>query len=297
MRHDCCVAELFSQLERTGPPRDGAFEILGVHRELTEIAVDHAELASGRQILQEPQGLPTGVLRFLYAPGTPQALGQQRQRSPLAEEVAEFTSALDRALQGGDRIVREVGQVALVRAALEQCCPDVRREVIGESERPRELRGRFAMRTDPGRMLGCRRRELHHRGSVARGLRVMRESGQIASTGGRCLQRLQRPSVQSYPAVRRQRFLDRDPGEFVPERDSTRTCFEHAGTQAMLECIDSMWHQRIQQPQFGLRRRDGNGFEHRRRGRVQPGDPRKNRIAHRGRDLAGCLRKCLGDEE
>jgi hypothetical protein len=80
--------------------------------------------------------------------------------------------------------------------------------------------------------------------------------------------------VQSVPAVRRQRLLDRHPGQLVAEPDAALPRYENAGGQALLQPDGRISDERVEQPQLGLRQGDRDRFDDRRGGVAQSGGTR-----------------------
>jgi hypothetical protein len=103
--------------------------------------------------------------------------------------------------------------------------------------------------------------------------------------------------VQVEVAVRRQRLLDREPRELVPERDRARGGREHSGGEALLEPVDRVAGERCEEPELGLRGDDCDGVEQRACVRAQPRRAREHRVPDRGRNLVARRRERLGHEE
>ena len=154
------------------------------------------------------------------------------------------------------------------------------------------------MRTERGGLLTGRGRVLEHRVGVPRSVRVVREPGEIdVAPVGRICENVKRFPVQVDATVRRNRLLECEPGELVPEHDAGRLRGQHAGRQALVEVIDHAVGESLEQPELGMLRHDRSGFEERLGRRAQPCRTREHRVADRPRDLLGFRGKRLHDEE
>ena len=169
--------------------------------------------------------------------------------------------ALDLTREGFDRLVRLVGQIALVGAALEQLRPLLWREAVGEPERPLVLRGSLAVRTQGGCARAGLGREAKHGGAVSGGFGVVREPLYIGSPGWGFRQRVQRLPVELEPPDRRERCLHGEPRELVPERHTARAVRKHPGRQAFVEITDNLSGERLEQPELDVRGRDRNRLD------------------------------------
>ena len=139
-------------------------------------------------------------------------------------------------LQVLDRLVGLVGDVALVRAPLEQRGARGGRQAVGEAQGARVLRRGLAVGA------GARRRARPRRArSAARPRRRRRpRRGRRAAPGRRGSApsaASARAPVQRRPPVRGERLLDRDARELVPERHAGAGRAEHAARQALLEVL------------------------------------------------------------
>lgn len=103
--------------------------------------------------------------------------------------------------------------------------------------------------------------------------------------------------MQRDAAIGRKGLLHRQPGELVPERHRIGLRGDHPRRQALLEVTELGGGERLEEPDFGLRRRDGDRLEEQPRGLRKVRDPREHRVAHGARYLAGAGREHLGDEE
>ena len=169
------------------------------------------------------------------AAGTPEYVREGRKRLALSPDVAPLAIEGGRVSKRTDRVVRLIGEVALVRAPREKGRDLVGGQTLGEAERARILVGRLLMRRD-GRGIGGRERcELEHGIPVPGGLRVVREPRQLAILPPAREERVERGAMQAARASRRNRLLDGESGELVPERDALPHRDEHARGDALVE--------------------------------------------------------------
>ena len=103
--------------------------------------------------------------------------------------------------------------------------------------------------------------------------------------------------MQADPAIRRQRLLQCQPRQLVPEGDAALSGDDHPRGDALLEMLDLVWGKRVQQRDVGVRRRDGNRLEEPLRGRRQPRGTSEHRVADGRRHRQDAGRENLGDEE
>ena len=137
-----------------------------------------------------------------------------------------------------------------------------RRHCLRVAERTRQLVGRLAMRADGRRVVGREGRELEHGLSLSGCVRVMRESRQIPVAAPALEQRCERTTVKAARAGGRDRLLDGQSGELVPERGLPVSGHEHTRRDALVEPRVDRAGERLDQPRLGVRRRDRNGVEH-----------------------------------
>src|SRR6266511_1898774 len=209
------------------------------------------------------------------------------ERLALFERVAHHPAALERLLEGRDSLVVLIGDVTLSRATLEQLRAPGGRQSIAESEGPRVLRSRLAVRTERRRAGGRCRCEAKHGVDVAGGLGVVREPGKIPRAACWIGERREGFAVQVDPPVERDRFLDGEAGELVPERDACRLGRGHARRQALAETVDRLAGKRLEQPELTLLRDDRDRLEEPLRGRTKARGAGEDRVPHRLRYLVG----------
>ena len=214
----------------------------------------------------------------------------------LAPGVAGGAVLLQRAPPGLDGARDVVDQVALVRAALEQLGAALALQVGAVAQRAGELRGRLAMGAEHRRALAGGGRVEQHRVGVAGGLRVMREAGGIRASAVRG-ERRQRRAVERQAPVRRQRVLDRDARDLVAEADGVALRAQHPRGQAFVEVVELALGERVEQPQLGARRRDGDGVQQHPRPVAQARGAGQHRVADGLGQLGVGAGQHLGDEE
>ena len=148
------------------------------------------------------------------------------------QRVTELAVAPSALVLGRERVLDPVGDVALVRARLEQLGLRIRRQRVGEAKRPRVLLSGLAVRAELGRTsCGCRR-ELEHGVCVAGQFGVVGEPRRIR--GPVRAERCQHAFVQG-DRLRGARVLPRPrAGELVPERDRACPALEHTGREALV---------------------------------------------------------------
>ena len=165
------------------------------------------------------------------------------------------------------------------------------------AERTRQLVGRLAMRPDGRRVVGRAGGEIEHGLSLSGCVRVMRESRQIPVAAPALEQRRERTTVKAARAGGRDRLLDGQSGELVPERDLPVSGHEHTRRDALVEPRVDRAGERLDQPRLGVRRRDRNGVEHVScAGREAPRS-RENGVPHRRGDLRSTRCENLSHEE
>ena len=273
MRDDPDLVQALTELERAIRPEPGPLCVIGMHAKRRDAGVREAQLASGRQPLQHRHGLITGLLGRADPTWTPHELRALAQGAPLREPVADLAVALRGQVERLDRLVELIGDVALVRAALQQVAPLRARETIGVPECSRVLRGGLAVRPEGGRPQGRGRRELEHGVDVAGRLGVMRESRQVRACAGALAQSAQGVAMQPGAFVRADRALDRQSRQLVPERDSVAVHLEHARGEALVEMRDARPCEGAEQIHLHARRNDRHRLEQ----AVAPGDTRPAR--------------------
>ena len=69
---------------------------------------------------------------------------------------------------------------------------------------------------------------------------MVRELGGVGIAAGRVLESAERLAVQLELAVRRERFLDGEAGQLVPECHAAGDGCEHARRQAFIEAVESI---------------------------------------------------------
>jgi hypothetical protein len=188
-----------------------------------------------------------------------------------------------------------LAHVTRMRSLREKRGAPIARDSVREPQRARVLCGRFAMRVEPRRPRGSGRREHEHRFHVARHLRVMRDSCRIRRATRRIDQRPQGGAMQGEPAVGRDRFLEGNPCELVPEGHDVSLLAAHSRGEDLLEMRQRVGRNRLEQPELGVRRNDRDGLEHPSRIGSKPGRPRQHRVVHARGNLPRIRVEQLGD--
>ena len=120
-----------------GPPLE--------HAKLGHVAVGHGELTSGGQRLEHFERLVRFALRGLFVTEKPLEPRQPAVCIALPKSIAAQPVFLERLTPRLDRFADLVGQVALVRAPLEQRGATFRWKRLGFAKRPGELLRSLAM--------------------------------------------------------------------------------------------------------------------------------------------------------
>ena len=149
-------------------------------------------------------------------------------------------------------------------------------------------------RTTRGRPRGARARA---RPPPPGCVRVMREARQIAIAAPPLEQRCERDTMKASCAGGRDRLLDGQSGELVPERDVPVGGDEHTRGDALVESRVDRAGERLEQPRLGVRRRDRNGVEHVSRAGREAARSSENGVANRRGDLRSTGSEHLRHEE
>ncbi len=290
------VAEALGQLDRPGAPLPRSRHVAREHPKLGHVAVGHRQLGARRQRLEQPDrgaSLGLGLGAVAGEPGQPR---EPAAGVALAQPVAPGAVLDERQATSLDRLVDGVDQVALVRTALEQVRPIPAGEPVGEAKRPRELRGRLAVRAEVRRALGCGGSELEHGWDVAGGLGVVCDAGDVGPAGRAC-ERAQGAAVKLVAAVGRHRLLDRHPLDLVAEGDSVAVDAQHPRRQALLDERQLDRRDLLEQPQLRTRRRDRDRVEQRPGAGGQAGRSGEHGVTHALGERRPARREGLGDVE
>ena len=218
----------------------------------------------GRERLQELHRVAGERFCLLGVAGEEQQASERPERVSLAAAIAQGPPVRERVPERVDRGLELRGHVALVGLRLEQVGAELGRSAVGEPQRPSVVRRRLAVGAGGRRLLGRARRPAQHRVTVSRRFGMVGEGGEVAAALG---ERRQRLTVKRDPATRRDRILDREPRELVPERDVRALSVEHAGGEAIVELAEVRPTQLLEEPQLGGSRDDRNRLEQTPRGR------------------------------
>ena len=201
-------------------------------------------------------------------------------RVTFAQTVAATVVFVECLPAGIDRVADRGGQVALVRALLEQLCTLRARQLVGETEGASELRGSLAVRSVRGRALAGGARVEQHRLPAARRFRMVREACEVDALTHRARKRSEREAVECQLSVGRQRGLDSNTRDLVAEGHRVVAREQHARCEACLEMDEVIACERLEQPQLSAGRRDRDGVEQCARPRAQARRARQDRVAH-----------------
>jgi hypothetical protein len=207
------------------------------------------------------------------------------------------TVTFERPLLCGDRLVELRRQVTLGGPTGEQVSAQRERLALGEPQRPFVLCCRLAMRTRTSSALGGGRRPPQDAVDVAGRLGVMGKRREIRAVAAAGREGGERPAMQRQPVSGRDRLLDREARQLMPEVDVRMAGDEHARGQALVNTLDEIAGKRLQQPQRHVPGDDRDSLEQSARRRGQAGGARENRVAHRLGDTLAAGREDLGDEE
>ena len=157
-------------------------------------------------------------------------------RVALAQAVAGRAVLVERAAASLDGARDVVGQVALVRAALQQLGPAIGRQIRAVAQGAGEVRGRLAMGPEHGRPLAGGRGVAQHGAGVVGTLGVVHEAGGIG-VGAVRGERRERLAMQRHAPVGRERVLDGDARDLVAEAHRVALGVQHPRRQAGVEIV------------------------------------------------------------
>ena len=113
----------------------------------------------------------------------------------------------------------------------------------------------------------------------------MRQPREVAIAAPALEQRRERDTMKAARAGGRDRLLEGQSGELVPERDVPVSGYEHTRGDALVESGVDRAGERLDKPRLGTRRRDRNGVEHVSCARREAPRSRENGVANRRGDL------------
>jgi hypothetical protein len=125
----------------------------------------------------------------------------------------------------------------------------------------------------------------------------MGQAGQVRRPGVARLEGRQHGAVQRDPAMRRDRLLDREARQLVPEGHAPPPLDQYPRTQALLERVDMVAGRCGHQPRLDGPGHHRDGLEEPARRTRQADRACEDRVADRGRDLRASRRQHLGDVE
>src|SRR5439155_24767773 len=155
MHERVLVTERFRQRDRALAPADGAVDVVRQHAQLCGVAVRHRELASRRQRLEQLDGTASFALRGLLVTVEPGKPREPAVRLALAQAITTTVVLLESAAARLDRFVDLVGEIALVRAPLQELDPAFGLQFVGKAQGAGEMCGSFTVGTEGCCTLGC----------------------------------------------------------------------------------------------------------------------------------------------
>ena len=256
-RHELVRSQPLGQLQRFLAPGGGAVRI---DRDLTPVrhrGVGERELAPGRMRLQHGHGGFGCAVGVVAPSGVPVQARELAQLAARFEVVAEAAGERQRLLARDRSLLDETGQGRLPGPHFQERDPFRVRQSARESQRPRVLRRRLAMRADPGRPIARERRVGEHRLRVSRLLGVMGDPNVITVRP----QRVDGGAMEGDAPVGSDRALQREARELVPERDRTRPGPHDARGERLVQGVKLTRRERVEQDEVRLSRDDGDGVE------------------------------------
>ena len=177
----------------------------------------------------------------------------------LLAAVADGAIALERLAGRVEGLLVRGTDEVFVRESLQQRSASAGVDLVGESQRPRELRGGLAVRSRGGGSLGRDRCELEHRGTISGRLGVMRQASRVHAE---LTQRRERRAMEHEQPVRSDRFLDRRARQLMSKRDAGAGRLQDPGREALAERREQLGaDHRFQQRHLGLARHHRDGVE------------------------------------
>jgi hypothetical protein len=290
MRERLALAQPLGEPDRPLPPLLGGRPVGAQRPELRAVRVRHRQLAAGRERFELRDRIDGVAVGFLVAALEPVQAGEPAPRVALAEGISELAARGERLFASGDRLVHLIGQVALVRAALEQLRPLGGGQLGGPAQRAGVLLGRLAVGAETRGPLGGGDRVAQHRGALAGGFGVVGEPRRV---GAARLEPLEHGAVQRGPPARRDLGLDGQPRQLVPERHRLAVHAGHPGQDALVERLVGG----VDQLGIGRPGHDGEPRQQLTGGIAQHRGAGEHRVAHRRGDRRRGRGEHLGDVE
>ena len=209
------------------------------------------QLATGRERLEHGDSFASGPPRLLRPSRAPEDIPKSGQRASFPELVAEGTTALERLLKGGYRLVALVGQVALVRTSLEHVGALVERQSGPEPEDAAVLGGGLAVGAHRACSLSGREGEADDSVGVPGRLGVVGQASEVQSVAWPTRDGAKGLTVQASFIGGANRALQAEAGELVPENYPVALRHQHAGGDAFVHGLDRAARQGLEQPQLG----------------------------------------------
>jgi len=208
--------------------------------------------------------------------------GELPECPALGEHVTARAIDTERLGESCNGLVAQRCQVRLLGKRFEQPCSLLGWQPVSTPECLRIQVSRFAVRARGGRRPGGGRGVSEHRGAVAGRLGVVRHPSPVGLSIFVALEHGQCPGMQHHPATGRQRLLDHQPRDLMPECDPTVGSREHARADALIEArMLAGWRhrmQRLQHPGLEVPGHDRRGVEQVACLAAQPRGARQHRV-------------------
>ena len=228
------IAKPFGELHRFRSPCDGCLAIVCEHPELRDRCIRHRELAAGLELLEKLDGLLRRFLGFRMATDDLEQACQPPKLLRLLWPVTQSAIAVKRATTSTHRGLVFLDEVRLERVPLEQLGASSERRSVSEPQCALVVPGCLTVGADRGSALGCSGRVFERCIGVTGSLGMVSEAVEVESTGWRRRQRGERPAVQVDATSRRQRILESETRELVPEVDHLSAC-EHPRCKTLVQ--------------------------------------------------------------
>ena len=254
----------------------------GLKREAGVLRVRAGQLDSRRELLKYVGRLAQVDPRFrrpshvtFHPRAEPQGIACPDELRASRWMASASSSAASASSRISSRSPRRPTAPAAPRAARARACREPQRAPV--------LVQSFAVRTDRRGVLG-RDRAYRNTASGSPAASADARPGKVRRSQWRLGERRQRPTMQDDGPVRRERFLDRQPRQLMPERDTVGLAAQHPRLKAFVQTIQRPLHQLLKQPHLRPLRDDRDGLEHVARRAAQPRSASQHRVANRWRN-------------
>ena len=229
--------------------------------------------------------------RFRGAPVLPEIGGQPGHHRALPLDGADVVPQRHRPLGGIDGLGGLPDAVVLLGEPFPELGRSGGVQVTTDRQRPLVVHARLAVRAEPGRLRGGNRRVDQHGFPVTGLVGVVGQARRVgAGPGG---QPGPHPRVQSGPAPGRDRLLDGEPGELVPEPDALAVDEQQPGPQQLFDVTGKQ----VEQMQLGPVGHDGRDVERLAGRRAEARRAGEYGVAHGWRYRIIAIGQDLRDEE